>query len=216
MIDLLADGVTPFSAAIVLMIFIGILEAASVIGGFSIGAMVDSIIPDIDADFELEHPGHMGPMAHLFSWLSIGRVPSLVLLVLFLFSFGVSGWTIQLAWSQIFGSMMSAGIAFIPASILGIFGMSRLGALVARIIPKDETNVASRKDLLGGVATVTRASGAGYPAEAKGFDLSGRTHYFLIEEDQALELEDGDKILVLRLKDNEPIYQGQKISSTDI
>lgn len=217
MIDILADGVVPFSIALALMFFIGVLEIASFTFGLSVGAIIDDLLPDFEVEYEVEHPGHMGPLAHLFSWLSIGKVPFMVLLVIFLVCFGLAGYMVQILSIQVFGAMISGWMACVPALFLGFLGMSRIGSLVAGIIPKDQSNAASRKDLLGAVGKVVRGAKYGTPAEAKALDLSARIHYFLIEPDQeGVDLERDDEILVVRLKEGSPIYVGTKLSPKDM
>jgi len=212
MIDILADGNFPFTVALVLMLALGLLEGASLLFGISVGAALDSIIPDVDlpgVDGVGEHPGHMGPLAHLFSWFSVGRVPALILLVLFLTCFGLSGYAIQSAWQAATGSMLDAGVASAPAALAGLVGMGRLGALVARILPKDETYAPSRQHLLGAVATVIRGEARlGHPAEAKARDLNGNLHYFLLEpQEEGVTLFAGDTAVLLRNKPGTAVYQ---------
>src|SRR5690554_3622224 len=126
MIDILADGAFPFTVSLALMLSIGVIEATSLSFGISVSSAIDSIVPDFDVpglDSIGDHPGHMGPLAHLFSWLSIGRVPSLILLVIFLTCFGLSGYVIQGVWQSMTGFMLNAGVASVPATISGLFGM---------------------------------------------------------------------------------------------
>lgn len=219
MIDVLADGAFPFTVAFVVMVLIGLMEGASLFFGASISGAIDSILPDLHVDIDhvghaghidhdLAHPGHDGALTHLFSWLSIGRVPFLMLLVLFLAVFGLSGYTVQYAWQHLFGSMMPVWPAAGIASVLGLIGMGRLGAALARVMPMGHTDVASRNDLLGAVATVIRGEArVGYPAEAKAKDLRGNTHYILVEPKEGEPaLAAGETAFVVRVVEGKNKY----------
>ena len=212
MINILADGTLPFTVALAVMISIGIIEAASLLFGMSISGAIDSVMPDLDPpgiDGIGEHPSDLGPLSHLLSWLSVGRVPSLILLVLFLTSFGLTGYAIQGIWQSATGSMLAAGVASVPAAVVGIIGMSRIGALVARILPKDQSYIADRHHFNGAVATIIRGEARlGRPAEAKATDLNDNTHYMLVEPVSPDTVwVAGDKAVILRHRAGTQVYQ---------
>lgn len=210
MIDFLASEAMPFSIAFGFMLLIGVMEMMSLAFGLSISSMVDSVLPDVDFDVDLDsaHPGHDGGLAHLFSFLAIGKVPALMLLILFLAFFSLSGHTIQYVASHAFGSMLPAWIAAVPATALGLLGMGRVGNLLARIMPKDVSDVGSRNELIGATATIIRGEARfGQPAEAKARDLRGKLHYILIEPREGEPaLKEGDTAMVLRQSDAKSIF----------
>lgn len=215
MINLLADGMVPFTTALLIMLLIGVLEAATLFAGFSASSFLDALLPDVDlpdseVDINSGGDGIHGPLAHIFSWLSIGRVPALVLLVIFLCSFGLGGYAIQATIQSVLGAMLPPSIASIPAGFVGLVGMSRIGALVAHILPKDQSQAANRADMLGSIAEITGGTASpGNPAQAKVKDLRGRTHFVNVEpKDEGLSLLQGDKCVLVGLKPNSSVYFG--------
>ena len=88
---LFADGVAPFSVALLLMFGLGLMEIISLMLGSSLSAHIHHTLPDIhhpDTHLDLD-AGH--GFADVLGWLQIGRAPFLILLVLFLLGFGLSG-----------------------------------------------------------------------------------------------------------------------------
>ena len=182
------------------MLAIGAIELVALLVGFSPSASIESALPDIDIPDldgpdldvpELHGPdlhgaelGHVeaGPLSLILGWFSVGRVPILVLFVIALTSFAVAGYVIQWTAHGILGDALNAGIASIPAAIAAAYSTRWLGRFLGRIFPKDQTEAASRRELVGAYATIIRGTARqGQPAEAKTTDLRGRTHYILLE-----------------------------------
>jgi hypothetical protein len=175
------------------MLAIGAVELIALLIGFSPSGAVESVLPEVDMP-EVDVPDIGGaegvqalsPLSATLGWLSVGRVPILVLLVIFLTTFGLSGYILQWAVASAFGGPLNAWLAAIPALAAGIYGMRHLGRWLGRIFPRDHTEAASQKDLVGSYATIIRGEAKkGQPAEAKTYDLRGRTHYVLIEPQDA-------------------------------
>jgi len=210
MVDILADGTVPFTVAFGIMIAIGILEFASLLFGVSLSSAFDALFPDLDLDVDMDvhHPGHDGALAYLFGFLAIGKIPALMLLVMFLGFFGMSGYTVQYLCQHFFGWMLPAGIASIPATIGGAFGMGRMGTWLSRYMPRDASDVSSRQELLGATATIIRGEARpGHPAEAKARDLRGRIHHVLVEPKEGEPfLEQGDTAMILRQTDRKSVF----------
>ena len=85
-----------------------------------------------------------------------------------------------------FGSALPAWLAALPAAIAGILG-DALRRPLARTASfrATQTEAASQSEMVGSYATVIRGEARrGQPAEAKTYDLRGRTHYVLIEPDE--------------------------------
>lgn len=104
-----------FSAALAMMLLLGILELLSlVLGNFS--GWLDGLLPEsFDADLT-DHPaGEAGFLSHFFSWLYVGRVPVLMLLICFLTLFGGIGLSLQSLIQQYLGFFLPA-LAAIPSS----------------------------------------------------------------------------------------------------
>jgi len=199
------------------MLAIGAVELVSLLVGFSPSASIESALPDIDIPdlqgpdmqvpelsgpdmhgAELSHV-EAGPLSLILGWFSVGRVPILVLFVIALTSFAVTGYVVQWTAFGALGFAPNAGLASIPAVITAAYSTRWLGRFLGRIFPKDHTEAASRQDLIGAYATIIRGTAAkGQPAEAKTTDLRGRTHYILLEPNEAAETYTaGDRVFIV-------------------
>jgi hypothetical protein len=178
----------PFFAALLLMLLIGLVEAIGLGGGAALGDGLDA-----DVDGELGHPS-------LLSWLNVGKLPPLMLIVVFLFSFGLVGLILQQAIAGIFGRPGPWWLA-VPLAVAAALPSTRLfGRLVARILPGDETTAVSRETLVGRWATiVTGKAEVGSAAQARVRDAHGQAHYVMIEPDDAGEVfEEGSQVIIVR------------------
>jgi len=196
------------------MLAIGVIELIALLVGFSPSASIDAALPDIDIPdldvpeiagpdihappAELSHV-EAGPLSLILGWFSVGRVPILVLLVIGLTSFAVAGYVVQWTALGALGTALNAGLASIPAAIAAAYSTRWLGRFLGRIFPKDHTEAASRRDLVGSYATIIRGTAKkGQPAEAKTTDLRGRTHYILLEPSEAAETYTaGDRVFIV-------------------
>ena len=167
------------------MLAIGALELLSLLTGFSPSASIEAALPGIDVP-DLEAPemsgAEAGPFSQVLSWFSVGRLPFLALIVIFLTGFALSGYVVQWAAIGATGAAFSAWLAAIPARIGASYVTRHLGRWLGNIFPRDQSEAASRADLIGSYATIIRGEAKqGQPAEAKTTDLRGRTHYILLE-----------------------------------
>jgi hypothetical protein len=170
---------------LIVMLAIGVIELLSLVIGFSPSASIEAALPDIDVP-DLEAPelsgAEIGPFSHVLSWFSVGRLPLLALLVIFLSSFAICGYVVQWAALGAAGSTFSAWLAAIPALVGAGYATRHLGRWLGNIFPRDHSEAASRSELVGSYATIIRGEARqGQPAEAKTTDLRGRTHYVLLE-----------------------------------
>lgn len=189
-----------YSASLILMFLIAMLEGVLIIIGVGLSDMIDSLIPDFDAevDFDVDNDGFA--LSKFFSWIRLKEVPFLMLFVIFLSSFGLIGLIIQVILLNISTTLWSSGITFIPAFIFGIYSLNIFGAWLSKILPKDESSSISKNDLIGHVAVITVGKARkDFPAEAKTRDKHGQTHYFMIEpSEEQIEFMQGDKVLILK------------------
>jgi hypothetical protein len=179
----------PFLAALVLMLLIGVVEAIGLGGGALLGDGVDHA----DVDGDLDHPS-------LLSWLNVGKLPLLMLIVVFLFSFGMTGLILQQLIAGIFGKPGPWWLAA-PLAVAVALPFTRLfGRVVAKILPGDETTAVSRESLVGRWAViVTGKAEVGSAAQARVRDAHGQTHYVMIEPDDASEVfEQGSEVIIVR------------------
>jgi Inner membrane protein YqiJ, OB-fold/Inner membrane protein YqiJ, N-terminal len=172
-----APGNLPFAVALTVMLLIGIVEA--------IGLGASAAHVDIDAD---------GGGA-LLDWLGVGRVPLLMLLVVFLAAFGLLG----LALQQAIGPL-SVWIAA-PIAAVAALPVTGIGArALARIMPQDETTAVSLDTLVGKRGTITVGTArSGSPAQARVRDIHGQSHYVMVEpHDPAHIIAEGEIVLLVR------------------
>lgn len=188
-----------FAVAIILMLLISFLEGLLVIIGAGLSDMIDSLIPDFESDMEIDLETDTGyTLTKFFGWIRLKQVPILMLLVIFLTSFGLIGLMIQSILLTLFSTLSFQYIVAIPTFIASIFSLRVLGGMVAKILPKDETSSISKDDLIGYTAIITLGKAIkGFPAEAKTTDKFGQTHYFMIEPENNEEtFIQGDKVLI--------------------
>lgn len=195
----------PFALALVVMFGIAILEGALTLLGAGLSHLIDSILPDslepsveIGADPDVNAPGHFS-MSSLLGWLFVGKVPTLVFLVLFLTAFGLSGLVVQGTLNGLTGWLIPAWIAWLPALIVSLYPTRWSAALVRKYLPRDESSAVNADQLVGRVATiVTGTARTGQPAEGRLRDQHGQAHYVMIEPDRPEEqFSKGDKALLV-------------------
>lgn len=186
------------------MLAIGVVEAVSLLSGFSPTAAIEDALPDIDLpeaglDAPAMNGAEIGPFSLILGWLSVGRVPLLIVFVIALTSFGLAGWLIQGLAGQVMGAPLTPWLASIPALAASAFACRHLGRWLGRIFPRDHTEVASQRELIGSYATIIRGEAKiGQPAEAKTTDLRGRTHYvLLVPDDAGTVYSAGDRVFIV-------------------
>ncbi len=185
MLSFLTDPANlPFAAALAVMVLIVLIETAAVLLGAGFSGLLDGLAPDLnmDADVSVAAPS---AFAQVLSWLRVGEVPLLMLLLLALTVFGLSGLLIQLAVRANTGSLLPPLLAAIPACFISLSLVRVLGGLLGKYMPKDETAAVSAQSLLGRNAVILAGTAkAGSPAQAKVHDQHGLAHYLLAEPEQ--------------------------------
>ena len=175
----------PFSAALAVMLLIGIAEA--------IGLGASAAHLDLGADAHAEGPD-------LLAWLGVGQVPLLILLVVFLTVFGLLGLTIQQLAAGVVGGPLSLWIA-VPVAIVAALPLTGLGSrALARIMPRDETTAVSLDSLVGKRGSITIGTARrGSPAQARVRDAFGQVHYVMVEPQNADHpIGQGEVVLLIR------------------
>lgn len=196
-LDIFAGETAPFAIALGLTFAIAVIEILGLLVGIQPSAAVDNSLPDLDVD---SPDVTLGPLSEFLSWLTFGRLPALVVVILLTTSFGLLGYIEQETLRRLFGFALHPGIASLPAAIGALFVTHHLGHALARIVPKEETDAVSQSEFVGRIATIFRGeAAAGRPAEAKLTDIHGKTHYVLVEPDEAEQtLGEGSEVVILR------------------
>lgn len=181
----------PFGIGFALIVCIALIEGLGMLISISPSNLLDDWLPDIDGDTGLDR---------VLGWLHVGKVPALVLLLLFLAGYTVFGYSLQLVANGLVGSYLPAMLAGLLAVPAGMATVRGLGALVAHIIPRDETSAVSEQSLVGRVGVVvTGAARRGLAAQARVKDNHGRAHYLMVEPDLEDEIfEEGAQVLIVR------------------
>jgi hypothetical protein len=192
----LAPENLPFMVALAIVAGLAVIELVGLLLiGTGLGNALDGLLPDSISNPEMpDSPGA------LLSWLRVGQVPLLFLLLLFLASFGLLGLGGQhlLALS---GLGFAPGLLMsVPAAVLALPPVRLLGGVLGRLLPGDETSALSRASFIGHRATITLGEAqAGSPAQGKLRDRFGQTHYLMIEPDHSADrFSPGETVLLVR------------------
>jgi hypothetical protein len=197
---IIAPENTPFAVALLILMIIAILEGVGALFGAGISSIFGGLFPDSNIEIDVADLNSPGIFARALSWLRVGQVPILVLIIVFLLGFGISGLILQNFLLMTFGLMLPAFVAAILAFAISLPIVRVLGSGLNKIIPKDETSAVSKDTFIGRVATITLGeSKNGSPAEAKVKDSFGKYHYIMIEPDIEGDIfVQGSKVLLVR------------------
>jgi len=181
-----------FSLALGLMLGIALLEGITALFGFALSGIVDSLLHlDVDVDIDFDPSIDIdadNALSKMFSWLRIGKVPVIMLLI-------VS--------QDLFGTLMAAWFACIIAFIISIPILRFFARLISRLLPKDETDAVSTSTFIGRLAVLTTADAVqGRTVEARLKDEYGNSHYIMIEPDGDFTIPAKTKALLISQKGN--------------
>lgn len=181
----------PFGIALALIIAIALLEGLGLMLSTSPSNLLDHVMPEVGTD---------GALDRALGWLHLGKVPVLVLLLLFLVGYAVFGYGLQLVMQALSGHYLPAWLAGLLAIPSGLATVRGLGALVAHIVPRDETSIVSEQTLIGRAGVVTGGHARrGMAAQARVKDAYGRSHYLMVEPDLDDEVfQEGAQVLIVR------------------
>lgn len=203
MLDFIAaEPNTPFTFSLILMLLITALELIGALLGMGVSQFLESLLPETDAppDADADAGASIPTLSLVLTWLRVGQMPILILLVLFLTLFGLIGLGIQAASQSVLGLFLPRSVAGLAAlcATLPCFRLS--SGLLMRIAPKDETSAVSDATFVGRVATITIGiAKQGSPAEAKLQDQFGQTHYIMVVPDNDEDsFSQGDQVLLVR------------------
>jgi hypothetical protein len=190
---LLTTETWPFTAAAFLMLLIAIVEGIAMVVGANLSETLQHALPD-------PWDSVNGPFDKLLGWLYVGRVPVLILLVLFLAGFALTGFGLNIIVHRLFGTWVPMIIS-VPVAFIATLPIVRfLAAGLARVIPMDQTFAVSFDSLVGRVGTiVTGTARVGYPAQAKVPNEHGHTLYVMVEpEAEGMTFQSGERVLLTK------------------
>lgn len=165
-----------YSASIAIAILIMVLEITLSSTGFSMSNLIDGDI-----------------FVNGLSWLNKSGIPFIIVMILFLMSFGIAGLALILQFSFINMYLLA-----IPTLVIAIMFTRTMSSLISKVMPKTETTVISEHSHIGEIATITigTCTKTDY-AEAKVQDAYQRTHYIMVisyDED----ISTGEKCLIIK------------------
>lgn len=162
----LAPECAPFAIAAMILVGLTAIEVLSMLLGFSLSELIGK------PHFE----GHEGVLAGLLSWINLGGVPLLILIMLLLGIFAVMGFAIQTIADTVW-TPLPAIIAG-PATLLVTIPLVRRSTrAIARIVPRDETYAVDTGDFVGRTGTVSIGPlDQGLPGRVSLKDAHGNWH----------------------------------------
>jgi Protein of unknown function (DUF1449) len=165
---LLAPEVRPFAVAAAIMVALGGIELLTMLVGFSIGELLSKDI-EVDAD-------HHDALGGLFLWINAGRLPLLILIILALGLFSITGFLLH-GIAHGAGVTLPASIASLVAAAGSIPLIRSLSRGIARIIPRDESYAVNEADFVGHVGEVSIGPlDQGLPGRVRLKDVFGNWH----------------------------------------
>ena len=202
MVDfLLTQANLPFTLSLTFVLILGVLEALSLCIGYSlVGALDDWAPSDLDIDSDADSSAGGSGLTEIAAWLCLDRLPLLIWFVLVLVSFSITGYISNYISLAINNELLPQSATLPIALFFTAFSCRYIGALVASILPKNESSAVSIDGLLGSVGTVTIGCAIkGNPSEALVKDQYQQKHYVLVEPELAgIEFSRGTQVVLLR------------------
>jgi len=186
----------PFTIALAVVGLLSALEVLSLMLGGAVGVFDG----DMDADVDIDADGAWG---EFLSWLHVGQMPTMILLITFLLCFGIAGLGLQTALKSTSGAMLPLPISLLPAFLIALPGTRLVGGLLKKVLPRDESESVSRESFLGCSGEITVGTARrGHPAEARVRDAFGKSHYVMVEPDSEEQtFAAGSKVVLLKRHD---------------
>jgi Protein of unknown function (DUF1449) len=176
----LAPESAPYLIATLVLLSVAALEGVALLVGMSASHWLDSLFAHHGGDID-----GAGADSWL-GWLHVGRVPLLVLIVVFLASFAVLGFAANIVVHALFGFFIPAVIGAPVALVASLPVVRVTGRVLSRLLPKDQSSAVSLDSLVGRIAIVMGGNAKmGYPAQAKVTTEFGQAIYVLVEPDHA-------------------------------
>lgn len=171
-----------FAVALALMAMLGIVSALGL-----------ELNHELDAD--------VGGIP-ILDWVLPGRLPMLAGLTLLLGIYGLVGLAGQQVLLTYTGSLLDVLPASLAAVLPAIILAKPLGAVMGRIMPKDETSAISVEQLVGKRGRIEYGTAReGFAARAIFRDWHGQDHYIMVEPDvPETTLASGEEVMLVSLE----------------
>lgn len=200
--------ILPFSLGLLLigMQLLGALGSE----GLDHDADVDA---DADHEIEMEHDAHqevdlgsnLNIAQTILSFLGVGKVPFLLLIICFCITWGVAGYVSNKMFSHALPPTLYTWISLAIAAITSLVSVKITSGILARLIPNFVTDVVAREQLVGLQATVALPIGLS-AGTAHLYDEHGGFHEIRCIAAPGEEIGSGAKITLLDYKEKEQVY----------
>jgi hypothetical protein len=197
---LLAPQNFPFDVALAIMGLLTLLEFLAIVFAGHTSHVLDGLFPELHlGDVDGSEIAAASFLDRFLGWLHFGKVPVLMLLALFLLGFGFSGLALQGVLRNFTGFMLPgwlASLLVLPVTLPFVRGG---GAVLAKVMPRDETQSVSAQSFIGQVANIVLGTARqGHAVQARLRDKHGQTHYVMVEpDDEDDSFEAGDAVLIV-------------------
>jgi hypothetical protein len=197
---LLTPETWPFAVASLLILSIAVIEGIALLIGTTATGWLDSLLHHSPDGFLDHSPDAPESPDSWLGWLHLGKVPLLVLVVLFLALFALIGFALDLVAAGVFGAMIPPLIAAPVAAVAALPLMRVCAGGIAHLIPSDQTYAVSLDTLVGRVAVIVSGTARlGYPAQGKVTSEHGQVHYVMVEPDVAeVTFAQNDAVLLVK------------------
>ncbi|MBU3023293.1 OB-fold-containig protein [Aestuariibacter sp. A3R04] len=192
---LLNDANFLFTSALCIVVLLFLLEAAGLLFGTSFLGIFDDL-PEVDTDPEV-----LTGLSALTNWLALNKLPVMVWFILFLTIFGITGIGFNMAYTSYVSDGFIPPVLGVPLAMIAALPLTgRLGGLLARLLPKNDSSALKADEFAGSVAVITIGiARSGSPAEAKFTDHHAQPHYVLVEPFEPHDtFNTGDKVILVK------------------
>jgi hypothetical protein len=185
-----------FTVALALLGLLVLLEVGM---GGGLTEFLDTLIPDLEVDADGQSVATDSLPTKLLAWLRVGKVPTFMLVAVFLGVFGVGGLLLQFACVQFGIGLLPGLIAAVLTLFLSMPFVRVAAKLLGDLLPRDETQVLSQEALIGRIAVIVIGTARrGAAAQAKLRDEFRTTHYVMVEPvHDHDEFQQGQEVLLM-------------------
>jgi hypothetical protein len=181
-----APGSAPFTAALLFVFGLALVEVVALLTGLSVHEAIDDFVTTsagLETAATADAVEASSLVGRALAWFYFGRVPALVILIVFLTVFGLAGLVLQGFLRDLLGSALPAAMAGPLVAVASLPAVRWISGGLARVLSRDETSAVDPWTFVGAPAEVVGPGTAtlGTPAQARLVDPFGTEHYLLVE-----------------------------------
>lgn len=198
----------PFMAAGFAVLVLAVIEVSALVLGLTVSDALDKMLPRVDIE--------AGETAGILTWLGFGKAPFLVVVIVILASFSISGIVIQHTSLSLLGFTLWPTLAVVLSLLITMPSSSFLAGALARLIPGDETSGIHRNELVGcyghiaqGVATHDRL------AEAQITGPKGLRHWIMVRAERGEQLLPNTRVRITAREDR-TVFTARQVDDKDV